>query len=141
VKHQRTHYGYALRIDPGEEIIGALTGFATGENVRGGLISGIGAVGEAELGFYKPATGVYERRQLRGDFEILALTGNYSDLEGQPFPHCHVILAGEDFATQGGHLFRGVVSVTCEAHIVIDGGVIRRVRRPGQTFMPLEPGD
>jgi len=103
VKHQRTHYGYALRIDPGEEIIGALTGFATGENVRGGLISGIGAVGEAELGFYKPATGVYERRQLRGDFEILALT--------------------------------------CEAHIVIDGGVIRRVRRPGQTFMPLEPGD
>ena len=141
MKHQRTHYGYVLRLDPGEEIVGSLTRFATAENVRGGLISGIGAVGEAELGFYQPATAAYSRRELRGDYEILALTGTYSDLEGQPFPHCHVVLAGEDFATLGGHLFRGVVSVTCEAHIVIDAGVIRRVQRPGQTFMPLEPGD
>lgn len=141
MKHQRTHYGYVLRIDAGEEIVAALTSFAIAEGVRGGLISAIGAVSEAELGFFRRPTKDYVRRPLRGEYEIVSLSGNYSELDGQPFPHCHVILAGEDFVALGGHLFRAVVSVTCEAQIVIDGGVVKRAQRPDLGFNPLQLGD
>lgn len=138
---QRTRYGYVLRIDPGEELVASLTAFARRENLRGGLISGLGAVGETELGFFVRATSSYVRRTLAGEHEILALTGNISELDGEPFPHCHIIIAGEDFAAVGGHLFSAVVTVTCEAQIVVAGGTIRRARRPDLGFHPLELPD
>jgi predicted DNA-binding protein with PD1-like motif len=141
VNSQRTQYGYALRLDPGEEIVASLTAFARQENVRGALISALGAVGETELGFFVRSTSSYIRRTLHGEHEILALTGNFSELDGEPFPHCHLIVAGEDFAAIGGHLFSAVVTVTCEAQIVVHGGAIRRIRRPDLGFNPLELPD
>ena len=56
VNSQRTPYGFVLRIDPGEEIAASLAAFGRRENVRGGLISGLGAVGETELGFFVRST-------------------------------------------------------------------------------------
>ena len=138
VKSQRTQYGYVLRIDPGEDIAATLDAFARRENLRGGLISGLGAVGETELGFFVRSTSSYIRRTLTGEHEILALTGNFSELDGEPFAHCHIIVAGGDFAAVGGHLFRAVVTLTCEVQIVVAEGVIRRVRRPDLGFNPLE---
>src|SRR5437867_9996961 len=137
MQSRRTAYGWALRIDPGEELIQSLTRFAQANGVRAGLISGLGAVGEAELGFFVRETGTYVRRTFTGEHEILTLTGNFSELEGAPFPHCHLILAGDDFVAHGGHLFRGVVTVTCEAQVVSDPGVFKRVKRPDLGFNPL----
>jgi predicted DNA-binding protein with PD1-like motif len=137
---QRTRYGYTLKLDTGEEIIASLGSFAATEAVRAGMISGIGAVGDVELGFFVGETGQYIRRAFEGEHEIGALTGNFSELDGVPFPHCHVLIAGRDFIAYTGHLFRGVVSVTCEIQVITDPGIIRRVRRPGLTFTPLELG-
>lgn len=138
MQSQRTRYGYALRLDPGEEIIASLRSFAVAQGVRAGLISGLGAVGETELGFFVRATGQYVTRTFDGEHEIGTLTGNFSELDGEPFPHCHVVIAGQDFAAHTGHLFRGVVTVTCELQVVTDPGVLRRVRRTEQGFSPLE---
>ena len=138
MQSQRTRYGYALRLDPGEEIIASLRSFARAHGVRAGLISGLGAVGETELGFFVRATGQYLTRTFSGEHEIGALTGNFSELDGEPFPHCHVVIAGEDLAAHTGHLFRGIVTVTCELQVVTDPGVLRRVRRGELGFNPLE---
>ena len=138
MQSQRTEYGWALKVESGEEIVAALRAFAGARRVRAGLISGIGAVGETELGFFVPATREYVRRVFTGDHEIGVLTGNFSELEGQPFPHCHVVIAGEDFVAHAGHLFRGVVTVTCEVQIVTDPGVLRRIPRLDLGFNPLE---
>ena len=140
MQSQRTRYGYAVKIETGEEIIASLTELARRENLRAGLISGLGAVGECELGFFVRSTKQYVRRVFTGEHEIGALTGNLSELDGQPFPHCHVLIAGEDFAARTGHLFRGVATVTCEVQLVTDPGVLRRVRRPDLGFNPLELG-
>ena len=59
MKFRRTRYGYVVRIDTGEEIIATLRDFARAEGVRSGQISGLGAVGETELGFFVRATGQY----------------------------------------------------------------------------------
>jgi len=141
MQSQRTRYGWALKVEPGEEIIGTLKAFAVTQRIHAGAISGIGAVGETELGFFVPASRSYVRRTFEGDHEILALTGNFSELEGQPFPHCHLILAGEDLVAHGGHLFRGVVTVTCEVQIISDPGVFRREKRDDLGFHPLQLGD
>ena len=137
---QPTRYGYAVKIETGEEIIASLAGFARRENVRAGLISGLGAAGECELGFFIRATRQYVRRVFSGEYEIGSLTGNFSELDGEPFPHCHVLIAGEDLAAWAGHLFRGVATVTCEVQVVTDPGVFKRTRRPDLGFNPLELG-
>jgi len=139
MEHRRTRFGWTVRLDPGEEIVQALNEFAARENVRAGLVSGLGSVSEAELGYFVRATKGYERRVFTGsDFEILSLTGNVSEFDGRPFLHAHVVLAGSDFAAHGGHLFRGVVALTCEAQIVTDPDAQRRRRREDLGFNPLE---
>jgi len=140
MQSQRTRYGYAVKIESGEEIVATLAGFARRENLRAGLISGLGAVGDCELGYFVRPTRQYVRRVLAGEFEIGALTGNLSELDGEPFPHCHVVIAGEDFVALAGHLFRGTATVTCEVQLVTDPGTLRRLRRPDLGFNPLELG-
>ncbi len=81
---RRTTYGYALRLDSGEEIIGSLAAFAERHGVRAGAISGLGAVGETELGFFVRSTGQYVTRVFEGEHEIGSLTGNFSELDGKP---------------------------------------------------------
>ena len=135
---QRTRYGYAVRIESGEEIVGTLAAFARRENVRAGLISGLGAASDCELGYFVRATGQYVRRLFPGEQEIGALTGNFSELDGEPFPHCHAVIAGEDLVAMSGHLFRGLTTVTCEVQVVTDPGILKRVRRPDLGFNPLE---
>ena len=137
---QRTRFGHAVKIETGEEIVAALVEFARRENVRAGLISGLGAVGECELGFFIRSTKQYVRRVFSGEYEIGSLTGNFSELDGEPFPHCHVVIAGEDLVAWSGHLFRGITTVTCEVQVVTDPGVFKRMRRPDLGFNPLELG-
>ena len=139
MKWQSTRYGYALRLEAGEEIVATLAAFAAERGIRAGAFSGLGAVGDCELGFFVRSTGTYIRRAFPGEHEIGALTGNFSELEGRPFPHCHVVLGDDGFAAHTGHLFRGVVTVTCEIHVGTDPGTLRRTPRPDLGFHPLEP--
>jgi predicted DNA-binding protein with PD1-like motif len=137
---QRLSFGWVLRLDAGEEIVAELRRFAAASGVRAGLITGIGSVGRAELGFFVRSTLEYTRRTFTGDHEVLSLLGNFSVLEGEPFPHCHLILAGDDYAAHGGHLFSAIVSMTCEIHVVTGAGdVLLRPARPDLGFHPLAP--
>lgn len=141
MRHQRTRYGYVLRLDAGEEILESLRRFAREHGIRSAALAGIGAAGEVELGFFDRATREHVTRRFEGEVEIGSLTGNLSELDGEPFPHCHVVIAGRDFAASTGHLFRGVVTVTCEIQIVTDPERLRRARRADLGFHPLEPGE
>jgi uncharacterized protein len=137
---QTMRYGYALKLDVGEEIVGSLERFAAERGVRAGLISGLGAVGDPELGFFLREMRSYARRVFEGDYEIGSLTGNFSELEGKPFPHCHVVIGAKDFSAYTGHLFRGIVTVGCEIQVLTDPGVLRRELRPDLGFHPLALG-
>src|SRR5258708_38205447 len=103
MQSQRTSYGWVLRIDAGEELVETLRAFAVEHDVRAGTLSGIGAVGEVELGFFLRESRSYVRRSFRGEHEILSLLGNFSVLDGEPYPHCHLALADRDFVAYGGH--------------------------------------
>ena len=139
MKAQATRFGWVLRMDAGEEIVETLRAFVTDRDIRCASVSGLGAVGETDLGFFVRATGQYVTRRFTGEHEIGSLTGNISELDGRPFPHCHAVIAGNDFVAHAGHLFRGVVTVTCEVSLVTSPEALRRATRPDLGFNPLEP--
>jgi len=105
---------FCLRIMKGEELVGTLTEFLKVNNITAGFISGVGAVDDVTIGYFNTKTGEYNKKDFRESFEILNLAGNVATVDENPFAHMHIILGREDFSCIGGHLFRAVVSVTCE---------------------------
>lgn len=103
-----------LRVDRGEELVGSILRAAEQFQLSSGLVHAIGALEQIELGFYVLDERRYLRRTLPDMHELLSLQGNLALLDESPFLHAHVVLGTRDFATLGGHLFRGTVAVVAE---------------------------
>jgi predicted DNA-binding protein with PD1-like motif len=112
---------FLLVFEPGDRIMETLTGFARDRGITAGRILGIGAIREAELGFFHPDRKDYERWN-EGHQEVLSITGNLS-LEGAEHrAHLHVVLGAPDGSARGGHLFEGTVGPTLELFVVENPG-------------------
>lgn len=106
--------GFFLVVERGEELLEALTRFATETGVRAASFQGIGAVDRLTLGFYDLGARSYERASWEEDLEVASLQGNLAVVDGGPFPHVHGVFGRRDFSTLSGHVFEAVVSVTLE---------------------------
>lgn len=107
-----------LIVDRGEKLVETITKKFKDSNLRGGMISGLGALSEVELGFYHLHKKDYARKRFDKEYELIALVGNIAVKDGSPFVHVHAVLGDEDFSTFGGHLFEARVAVTTEVSIV-----------------------
>ena len=114
---QRVEGGWLLRFHRGEEIVSGLLAFARDRGLQGGWVQGLGAVEDAELGYYDLDTKEYLRQTFPGDWEIAALVGNLGWANDEPAAHLHAVLGSRDFTARGGHLFRGRVGATCEIFV------------------------
>ncbi len=115
-----------VRLDPGEEVIESLMTVCREYGVKLGTLSGIGAVNRAVVGLFETERKHYHSSELKGDFEITALTGNISTMNGETYLHLHVMLADIEHRAFGGHLNAADVSATAEIVIdVIDGQMDR----------------
>jgi predicted DNA-binding protein with PD1-like motif len=114
VKYSVLGSSYVIRLDAGERILETLLSFCESNGIGSGFFHGLGAVGEAELGHFDPASKAYSWTKLSAPLEIVALYGNITRVEGKPFLHAHASLGDKTFAVRGGHLKEAVVSVTCE---------------------------
>lgn len=109
---------HLIVLSRGEKIMESLTKAASELDIAGGLISGIGAVENLELGFYNLGKKDYHRKHFtNGEYELLQLSGNISLKEDKPFVHVHVTCSDESFQAFGGHMFEGEVAVTAEIYI------------------------
>lgn len=123
-----TRYGskILIRLDPGEEVTAGIGEVCKAESVRLGVVSGIGAVDRAKVGLFKPDTKEYVGTVLEKPYEVTALMGNVSEMNGELYLHLHITLADVDHNAFGGHLNEAVVSATAEIWIdVVDGTVDR----------------
>ena len=136
--YRETPRGYFVRIDRGEEIVATLTRFLAERGVRCGAITGIGAVDSPELGLFTMTTKEYRRRRFAGEYEIVALTGNVSSLEGKPFAHLHGLFSDADCRVVGGHVFEAVVGVTCEIDLAVYPGEMKRLPDPATSLNLLD---
>jgi predicted DNA-binding protein with PD1-like motif len=131
---------HCLVLDPGEEIVGSLLGFARQRGIRAAQVQGIGAAHDVSLGYFDPRQRAYEEILLPEQVEILALGGNLSLHEGDPRAHLHVVVGLADGSTRGGHLNRGVVRPTLELFVTAFGRMLRRALDDASGLPLLAPG-
>ena len=115
-----------LRFDKGEEVIGGLLEFAKTNNIRSAYFSGIGACDSFELGFFNGFLKNYRHKPFLKNSEIISLTGNVSVLNNEPVIHAHGVFSDSDFEIVGGHVFKIMVSVTCEVFLTAMAGDLNR---------------
>jgi predicted DNA-binding protein with PD1-like motif len=106
--------GVLLRLERGEDVTETLEGFLKEKKIHGGMVSGIGAVEDPELGFYDLPTKTYQRRKVEGNLELIHYSGNITLVDGKPFIHAHAVVSGPDYHAQAGHFFQARISVTGE---------------------------
>lgn len=115
-----------MRLDPGEELVASVQAVCEKHGVKLASVSGIGAVNRATVGLFKVETKEYVKDELTGDFEIAALMGNVSTMNGETYLHLHVTLADVTHAAVGGHLNEAWVSATAEIILDVMEGEIDR---------------
>jgi predicted DNA-binding protein with PD1-like motif len=105
-------------LDKEQNVVSALTEIVTAQKIKGGHITGIGAVKDVQLGYYDLHKKDYIRKTFSGeDYELLALNGNVTLRDGAPYVHVHTALGKSDFSLFGGHMFEAIVAVTAEIYI------------------------
>lgn len=114
------------RLYRGDEIVSSITKIAKKEGITAGIISGIGAVERARIGYYGQKNRKYMSQEFTEPMEILSLRGNISIKENEPFPHLHVVLSKEDYSCLGGHLFEATVFAFEFEIIEFDGSAYER---------------
>ena len=81
------------------------------------ILSGIGQLSKTQLGYFKEK-GNYSPEKLNKPLEILSLTGNICNQEGEYILHLHAVLSDEKKNAIGGHFIDGTVSITAEIVIL-----------------------
>ncbi|MBI4134884.1 MAG: DNA-binding protein [Candidatus Sungbacteria bacterium] len=117
---------YILAWMRGEEIVSSLRSFLKEKNIRAGCFTGLGAAESLEIAFYNLANREYERKTANYDVEILSLVGNTAMIDGEPIIHMHGVFGKRDFSAFGGHVFRIIVSGSCEVHLAALDGFMKR---------------
>jgi len=107
---------YLIRLYKDEDLFAALGEFAQKENLKAGMLKGIGALKDVELGYYHLSEKTYDRKEFNDEYELLSLDGNLSSLSSKPLFHIHTVLGTSDFSCIGGHLFSAKVAVTTELY-------------------------
>ncbi len=126
MQYTKTAEGYLLRLDTDEEIVSSVAWFADDRRIDTGIVSGIGSLHGAVLGYFDRAAKEYLQRTVEPDSEIVSLLGNISLKEGKAYPHLHVTLGTRDFQALAGHLFEGKVAATCELRLRALPGMVQR---------------
>ncbi len=139
-KRMQSERWWLIVLEPGDDVIEALTRFARTTGVGAAHITGIGAVSQAEVGHYSVVSKAYSWRTFTQPLEILSLAGNVALKDGETLVHAHVVAGADDMTVVGGHLKRAVVSATCE--IVLHGfeGEIRRMYDDRTGLYPMDVG-
>jgi predicted DNA-binding protein with PD1-like motif len=122
--------GWLLRLEVGEKLPASLAAFCKAKGIAAATASGLGALQDVVLGYFDVATKTYRKTELPGSWELLSLFADVAEWQGEPFAHTHVVISGPDFATRGGHLFEGTVSVTAEIRLWTISRPIRREMDP-----------
>jgi uncharacterized protein len=118
------------RLTRGSDLLRGLLEVCAQRQVRCASVTALGAVETAEVSHYDVRNKHYHPpRKLAGPLEILSLTGNLTENQGELAPHVHVTLSREGdngIEVLGGHLVSAQV-FACEYTIfALDDVLLRR---------------
>jgi predicted DNA-binding protein with PD1-like motif len=113
---------WVLVLDRGEELTGTVTAFLEDRGIRGGFVTGLGAVKNIQLAYYDLEKKEYLKRSFEEVMELGSLVGSIGTADDKPFLHAHATVCGPELVAFTGHLVSAEVAVTAEL-IVADFGV------------------
>ena len=128
MQYKRYENKIALRLDPGDEVCESIKTVAATENIRAGVVSGIGGADRIVVGVFDTEKKDYDEFEYTGTQEITSLVGNITYMDDEPLVHLHITAAGEGAKLIGGHLLAAYISLTGEIFIDVLDGEIGKTR-------------
>ncbi len=132
------------RLHAGEDILTTVQQVVRQYDVRSGVVSIIGAVSRATLGFFDREKREYRSNTFARDLEIVSCTGNIARLDdGTVVVHAHMVVADDEGHCYGGHVMNGCeVSATGEVTIIEGSVELHRAPDPttGLALLALDDG-
>jgi predicted DNA-binding protein with PD1-like motif len=109
-------------------------------NIDYALISAIGTLSQAELGFYDGASKKYITKKLSEHLELVSCSGSLSrDSEGSPVIHVHASVSDKDTKTYSGHLIGATVGYLVELYLVeVAGTELIKVKDESTGLLALQ---
>lgn len=130
MEYKRIDDVYVVRLDVGDKIIESLTKLCNDENIRSANVQGLGAVNNVTVGYYSLEEKRYFPKTFEHQFEMVALNGNITRKDGEPYLHLHIALSDENYSFFGGHLNEAVISITAEIYVTTHNGEVNRRVNP-----------
>ena len=112
MEYKRIDDVYVVRLDVGDEIMTSLTDLCNKENIRSATVQGLGVVNDVTVGYYSLEEQRYFPKTFNQQFEMIALNGNITRKDGEPYLHLHIALSDGNYRFFGGHLNNAVISIT-----------------------------
>ena len=108
---------HLLRLDRGDDIVGALTGYAADHGISAAWFTYLGAVSQASLRYFDQNALAYRDFTIDEHLEVLSGVGNVSLRDGIPFVHTHAAFGDAAGRAWGGHLNTGCVVFALEVRL------------------------
>ncbi|MBR1980038.1 PPC domain-containing DNA-binding protein [Candidatus Proelusimicrobium excrementi] len=108
---------YIFRIQKGKDLMEALTDFCHDNQIKCGIINGIGALENATLSSYDQAKKKYDKRVVAKPMEMVSLMGNVSIMDNRANVRADVVLADDEGNMDGGQLTAGTKVFVAEVYI------------------------
>lgn len=121
---------YILRFKKGDEIVETLKDFCRKEKITFASVTAIGASESLTVGAYSPKKQEYNSIDYEGEFEILNISGNVSQMNNDVYLHLHMTISDHTGHAFGGHLNRAIVNPTCEMVLSTVDTVVDRYKDP-----------
>ncbi|MEE9441173.1 MAG: PPC domain-containing DNA-binding protein [candidate division Zixibacteria bacterium] len=134
MKFRKVTGGFLVRLDKGEEVIESLQAFIAKQKIPAGVLQGIGAVRNIQIGYFDTRRNKYQTKQINKTIEVVSLIGNISYINKRPFVHAHITVADSNYKLTGGHFFKGEVAVTLEVFIRVLNKKLNRKKDPKTGF-------
>lgn len=81
-----------IRLEKGEEIVSSIVKACEENNIKLGVLTGIGAMSYVEVGYFDTDKKEYFSNEYKGHLEILSLMGNITRKDEKVYLHPHITL-------------------------------------------------
>jgi|SRR5580704_2187434 predicted DNA-binding protein with PD1-like motif len=130
---------YEVIFYQGDEAFSGLAEFAEKYHVTSAHFTAIGALNGATLGWFDPQRKMYKKIPVKGQEEAIGMSGDIALYKGKPIVHTHMVLAGPDGTTHGGHVLEAYVSPTLEVMVTVDPVTMQKSFDPATDLTLIDP--
>jgi predicted DNA-binding protein with PD1-like motif len=130
---------YAVIFYQGDEAFSGLQEFAEKYHVAGAHFTAIGALDGATVGWFDPQRKMYKKIPIRGQHEVIGMSGDIALYQGRPVVHAHMVVGNPDGITYGGHVLEANVSPTLEVMLTVDPATMQKKFDPATDLTLIDP--